>query len=83
MAQGNTNGLMDESMRALGKIIRCTVRAHSLFQTAGIIKVLIETTRRMEEVFTFGLMGEGMKENFTKENSMELELLSLKMENKE
>ena len=77
------NGLMDESTRVHGKIIKCTGKDHSLFQMEGIIKVHTETTKRTEEEFISGLMGEGMKENFTKENSMELELSSLKMESKE
>jgi len=77
------NGQMGENMRESGIKIKCTGKGPFRFQMEDIIKVFTEMTRRMEEGFTSGLMGEGMKENFTKVNNMELELLFLKMEKKE
>ena len=74
------NGVTDEDMKASGSRTKCMDKDNSHSLMEDIIKEVIETTRRMEEEFTFGLMEEDMKVSSTKENSMELELLSQKME---
>lgn len=73
------NGVMVEDMKASGLRTKCMVKDNSHFLMEDITKEVIETTRRMEEEFTFGLMEGDMKVSSTKENSMELELLSQKM----
>ena len=56
MEKENTHGLMVESIRGNGKIICCMAGVLTLGQTVGNMMENTKTTKKMEKVFTHGLM---------------------------
>ena len=69
------NGVMEESLKEIGRIIRWREEAFSHGLITGDTKVNTLMTRKKDKEFSFGLMAENTKANGKTGNNMVLEFI--------